>query len=328
MKFKLTILPHIKLLVTTCGLQVTCAIFGGFSVVSMISKAFFLRALYMRKPKLAIKEIANKEKTTGEKPTSALGKVAKAFESIPEVLLTYTRQSVVAAAFGMALLFMTVMGFDGLAVGYGQSSGLSDVVLGAFRSYGSAMGILGALSYAFFERRLGVRTTGLLGLTCQQMCLIAAVTSIWLPGSPFDPKGYFHGMQNWWSRGASLSSNLDTTTPSHGAQNLDSIITFLVGIATARFGLWMADLSIVHIMQEGVPESDRNTVFGVHNALCQTFSLLKDILVIILPDPSTFGICILISYAFVTSGYLSFVYYLLRVGLSMILQLYSISKLS
>ncbi|EPB71289.1 hypothetical protein ANCCEY_09622 [Ancylostoma ceylanicum] len=37
----------------------------------------------------------------------------------------------------------------------------------------------------------------------------------------------------------------------------------------------MADLSIVHIMQEGVPESDRNTVFGVHNALCQTFSLLK-----------------------------------------------------
>ncbi|KIH47307.1 hypothetical protein ANCDUO_22635 [Ancylostoma duodenale] len=80
----------------------------------------------------------------------------------------------------------------------------------------------------------------------------------------------------------------------------------------------MADLSIVHIMQERVPESDRNTVFGVHNALCQTFSLLKDILVIILPDPSTFGICILISYAFVTSGYLSFVYYLLKVGFLLI----------
>lgn len=76
-------------------------------------------------------------------------------------------------------------------------------------------------------------------------------------------------------------------------QSLDSIITFLSGIATARFGnestitdgsrstpmyslgLWMADLSIIHIMQEGVPEGDRNTVFGVHNALCQTFSVLK-----------------------------------------------------
>ncbi|RCN37112.1 Ferroportin1 [Ancylostoma caninum] len=139
----------------------------------MISKAFFLRALYVRKPQLAVKETTDKKKVTDEKPTSALGKVAQAFESIPDVLLTYTRQSVVAAAFGMALLFMTVMGFDGLAVGYGQSSGLSDVVLGAFRSYGSAMGILGALSYAFFERRLGVRTTGLVGLTVNDFGLHA-----------------------------------------------------------------------------------------------------------------------------------------------------------
>ncbi|KAK6758012.1 hypothetical protein RB195_015685 [Necator americanus] len=304
------------LLVTTCGLRVTCAIFGGFSIVSMTSKAFFLRALYLREPQLAVKDTAALEENTEKKATTAMGKIARAFESIPEVLLTYTRQSVVAAAFGMALLFMTVMGFDGLAVGYGQSSGLSDVVLGAFRSYGSAMGILGALSYAFFERRLGVRKTGLLGLTCQQLCLIAAVISIWLPGSPFDPKGFFNGatIKDWWSRGAPSSSlpNVHTTEYGKREQSLDSILTFLIGIATARYGLWMADLSIIHIMQEGVPESDRNTVFGVHNALCQTFSLLKDILVIILPDPATFGICILISYGFVTTGYFSFVYYLIR----------------
>uniref|UniRef100_A0A0K0CYF2 Solute carrier family 40 member n=1 Tax=Angiostrongylus cantonensis TaxID=6313 RepID=A0A0K0CYF2_ANGCA len=77
-------------------------------------------------------------------------------------------------------------------------------------------------------------------------------------------------------------------------KNMTSILTFLSGIATARFGnrilqffknrinkstvlgLWMADLSIIHIMQDGVPESNRNTVFGVHNALCQTFSVLKN----------------------------------------------------
>ncbi|KHJ82163.1 hypothetical protein OESDEN_18145 [Oesophagostomum dentatum] len=188
--------------------------------------------------------------------------------------MTYTRQSVVAAAFGMALLFMTVMGFDGLAVGYGESSGLSDFEVGAFRSYGSVMGILGAMSYAFFERRIGVRSTGLLGLTCQQICLVAAVISIWLPGSPFDPKGYFHGNPSQEVVHVdSLSSSTTLLTPPN--RSLDSIITFLVGIATARFGLWMADLSITHIMQEGVPESDRNTVFGLHNALCQTFSLLK-----------------------------------------------------
>ncbi|KAK5970328.1 Solute carrier family 40 protein, partial [Trichostrongylus colubriformis] len=266
-------------LVTAWDLQVTCAIFGAFSLVSMASKALLLRALYIRQPKLAHKE----RKEAEQKGQGKTGVVA-VLESIPDVLRTYFRQTVIAAAFGMALLFMTVMGFDGLAVGYGQSAGLSDFVLGAFRSYGSAMGILGALSYAFVERRLGVRKAGLLGLTCQQICLIVAVISIWLPGSPFDPQGYFHGR--------TTQSPVSQSGEVGNAQSLDSIITFLSGIATARF----------EIMNAGVRK-----LVETHYRF-----QIQDVLVIILPDPSTFGICILISYGFVTSGYLSFVYYLIK----------------
>ncbi|VDM54333.1 unnamed protein product [Angiostrongylus costaricensis] len=159
-------------------------------------------------------------------------KMVAVVTSTSHVLQTYGRQSVVAAAFGMALLFMTAMGFDGVRN--------NDAFL-------HPMGILGALSYALFERRFGVRKTGLLGLTCQQFCLIAAVISIWLPGSPFDPKEYFYN---------------ETMKVGHVCSRIE-------------LRLWMADLSIIHIMQESVPESDRNTVFGVHNALCQTFSILK-----------------------------------------------------
>ncbi|KAE9417794.1 hypothetical protein Angca_003217, partial [Angiostrongylus cantonensis] len=305
----------VGILVTACGLRLTCAIFGAFGVVSMVLKAFLLRVFFIRTPLLAVRI----QRVEGSQNLAVV-------TSTSNVLQTYRRQSVVAAAFAMALLFMTVMGFDGLAVGYGQSAHLPDIVLGAFRSYGSAMGILGALSYAVFERRFGVRKTGLLGLTCQQFCLIAAVISIWLPGSPFDPKEYFCNktikescfqMNQTFSDGNIASSgslqNMKRLLPmGSDLKNMTSILTFLSGIATARFGLWMADLSIIHIMQDGVPESNRNTVFGVHNALCQTFSVLKDVLVIILPDPSTFGICILISYSFVTSAYLSFIYYLIK----------------
>ncbi|VDM82956.1 unnamed protein product [Strongylus vulgaris] len=134
----------------------------------MLSKAFFLRSLYKKNPALAIKEnkgTDGKNKSNENKPATLSQKIAEALKSIPNVISTYIHQTVVAAAFGMALLFMTVMGFDGLAVGYGESSGLSDAVVGAFRSYGSVMGILGALSYAFFERKLGVRSAGLLGFT-------------------------------------------------------------------------------------------------------------------------------------------------------------------
>ncbi|WKY13800.1 hypothetical protein Q1695_004550 [Nippostrongylus brasiliensis] len=51
----------IGLLVTVSGLRVTCAIFGSFSLVSMASKAFFLRALYIRTPQLAQKQQEQKE---------------------------------------------------------------------------------------------------------------------------------------------------------------------------------------------------------------------------------------------------------------------------
>jgi hypothetical protein len=39
-----------------------------------------------------------------------------------------------------------------------------------------------------------------------------------------------------------------------------SIITLLVSIVAARFGLWLTDLSITQIMQEGVEEQYRGTV--------------------------------------------------------------------
>lgn len=37
----------------------------------------------------------------------------------------------------------------------------------------------------------------------------------------------------------------------------------------------MADLSISQIMQETVPERERNTVFGVEDSIAQFFSVLK-----------------------------------------------------
>ncbi|GMT15275.1 hypothetical protein PFISCL1PPCAC_6572, partial [Pristionchus fissidentatus] len=245
------------------------------------------------------------------------------------VLATYYRQPVFPAALGMALLFMTVLGFDGLAIGYGESVGLPENVLGFFRSFGSAAGVAGAIMYAVFERHFGVRKTGVIGLMLQEVCLVPVVISIWLPGSPWDPSSYFSTLNwsSWWQ------SFLDSFAPSPDSPTasppppstvdwsswttsdgtcLTSIFVFLVGLAASRFGLWMADLAITHIMQIATPESQRNTVFGVHNAICQAFSVMKDLLVIILPSPNTFGICILISFGFVCSGFAAFAYYIFK----------------
>lgn len=74
----------------------------------------------------------------------------------------------------------------------------------------------------------------------------------------------------------------------------------------------MSDLSITQVMQEDIPEEHRGSVFGVESALCLLFSVGKDILAILLPDPRTFGFLIIISVSCVFAGFVMYVYYCLR----------------
>ncbi|GMR51751.1 hypothetical protein PMAYCL1PPCAC_21946 [Pristionchus mayeri] len=322
-------------LLSFVSLKIACIVLAVCSVISLIIKASLLYVLYGNNERLRVKgdpEDPSEEETPkvveaeANKPS-----LAKRIATLFSVLSTYYAQSVFPAALGMALLFMTVMGFDGLAIGYGESVGLPENILGLFRSFGSAAGVAGAIMYAVFERRFGVMRTGMIGMILQECCLIVAVVSIWLPGSPFNPAAYFDTLtwSSWWQAFVdSFSPSPDAPTASppppskidwsnwttSDGTSVASIFSFFAGIATARFGLWMADLAITHIMQLATPESQRNTVFGVHNAICQAFSVMKDLLVIVLPDPSTFGICILISFAFVCSGFAAYVYYVVKVG--------------
>jgi len=80
-----------------------------------------------------------------------------------------------------------------------------------------------------------------------------------------------------------------------------SIVLLLAGITTARFGLWIADLSVNQILQ-GVEDGIRGTVNGVQISMNMIFDTCKFLLVIIFPLPETFGILICISYIAIFSG--------------------------
>ena len=107
----------------------------------------------------------------------------------------------------------------------------------------------------------------------------------------------------------------------------DSLFSLFSGIALARFGrtkhkfppfiknklvgLWLTDLAITQIMQESVVEEKRGTIFGVENALCQFFSVSKDIIAILLPDSKTFGLLVFVSVGAVAAAFLLFLCHLL-----------------
>ncbi|KAI1720422.1 ferroportin1 (FPN1) domain-containing protein [Ditylenchus destructor] len=355
------------------GYRLACLVFVAWNFVSWAAERYLLSKVYSQVEELAVRErnvqdmsdpqfkeeidiLLKKESSASKSSSANMGvKFVRCWRRLErrtgKALSAYRRQQVFFAAIGLALLYMTVLGFDGLALSYGKSQYLPDNVLGAFRSVGSVLGICGALSYTIFERRIGVRNTGFLGLSIQQGFLWLCLVSIWLPGSPFDPSGYARSwtFEGWIRSSANAFSGSRIEDPAAGrtlsllrneslssteilplkiisntgsinwsdwtidGHPVVSVVVFFCGITFARLGLWMADLSITQLMQESIAEEERNTVFGAQNAFCQLFSVLKDIVVILFPDPRTFGLLIAMSVGFVALGFFSYCCYLIKI---------------
>lgn len=311
-----------------------------WNVISWIIEFILLKKLYNSVPHLSTRSRKNidtgiplldsKYKNSNNDENKKVVKL-----SFYSMLKTYFGQPVFLAAFSLALLYFTVLGFDGLGIGYAKTMGLPEVWIGYSRFIGSALGVLSAFIYPFIQKCIGTEKTSLLGFIFQIVCLLFAVVSIFLPGSPFDPKEFYDtfNLSTWFKNifsGATfvrmsgkitgdesdnlllstsktiinttsiMSSNndkkmIDDSNIFGLSSNPSSVLIFLFGIITARFGLWLIDIGITQIMQENIPESQRGTVFGVQGS-----------------DVRTFGILIIISVLAVIIGfifYLSFLSY-------------------
>ena len=83
----------------------------------------------------------------------------------------------------------------------------------------------------------------------------------------------------------------------------------MAGIITARYGLWVSDLTITQVLQENVLEEHRGIIGGVQNGINSAMDTIKFILVIVLPEQETFGWLITASFTFVCFGAISYIYY-------------------
>lgn len=108
-----------------------------------------------------------------------------------EAWKTYRSYNVSWAGMGIALFYMTVMGFDSITSGYGYTIGVPEYMIGVMRAMGSIAGIIGTLVYPYMHRKVGLERTGLYAVSFDITCLMLCIASIWAPGSPFDYK-YYH----------------------------------------------------------------------------------------------------------------------------------------
>ncbi|CAI4228756.1 unnamed protein product [Auanema sp. JU1783] len=268
-----------------------CLIIIAWNILSWVVETSVMMWIYSVTPELK----RTKEKETEEQPTSAFTK--------------YFRQKAILPMFGLSMLYMTVLGFDNLALSYGTSQGMKAGTIGYFRAAGSLLGFCGSASYAILERIIGVLMTGFLGLTLQNIFINFCSVSVFLPGNTFNITGYLNTLdaQTWFDT-AKLhvfgeNGTQPTDVPMANMEYTSSIFVFFLGITLARFGLWIADPAIVQIMQETIPEDERYSVNAVQNVFCEFFSILKDVLVIAFPVTAAFGCLIILSCVFVFIGY-------------------------
>lgn len=320
-----------------------------WNVVSMMLEYYLLRSIYKSTPELAIKHLNDPEKDTAhplvtdassnvrnedvvesfqdvelERPPDNLcSRIKKHMADFGNAWTTYFKHPIFPAGLGLACLYMTVLAFDGITIGYAYSQGVTEAILGALGGAGAIVGIVSTLFYPVLRKKIGIERTGLIGFFAEVSSLVFCVVAVWAPGSPFDPQYILSSTRSntlnvTWPENLDFNSSLtgdsqlissNSTTGEPEQHNYTSVILMMTGIIGARFGLWLVDLSVNQILQEEVEESNRGAINGVQHALNMFMDLIKYGLVILLPSPETFGFLSLVSFTVICAGWASYAVY-------------------
>ncbi|XP_067931981.1 solute carrier family 40 member 1-like [Watersipora subatra] len=258
------------------------------------------------------------------KCTAVCKKLFSVFFTLKTGWSVYFSYRVKYAGMGLAALYMTVLGFDNITIGYANSQGATPAAIGGMMSAGAVTGIVATFVYPKMRNSIGVERAGLVGSAAQILCLLLSLLSVWVPGSPFNlspqtSENVTNGVTepiNLTEYG-NLLPNVTVVSPVEPSVSKFSLVFLMAGIITSRFGLWTFDLSVNQLLIERVNQSQRGIVNGVQSSLNMLMDLLKYILVIAVPDPRHFGILICLSFLFIILGGVSFFIYCGKMGVKL-----------
>uniref|UniRef100_A0A3Q3VLN4 Solute carrier family 40 member n=1 Tax=Mola mola TaxID=94237 RepID=A0A3Q3VLN4_MOLML len=237
----------------------------------------------------------------------------------------YYRQPVFLAGMGLAFLYTTVLGFDCITTGYAYTQGISGSLLSLLMGVSAITGLMGTVMFTRLRKTYGLVNTGIISSCIHLGCLLLCVCSVFAPGSPMDlsllmpyitSNSSSEGGSNQpllpdrssihWTNNTVLFENVPSGTV---PESYISIILLFLGVITARIGLWSFDLTVTQLLQENICESERGVVNGVQSSMNYLMDLLHFIMVISAPQPQHFGILVIISVLFITTGHTMYFLY-------------------
>uniref|UniRef100_A0A3P8T0Z4 Solute carrier family 40 member n=1 Tax=Amphiprion percula TaxID=161767 RepID=A0A3P8T0Z4_AMPPE len=318
---------------------VGCGFILGWNLVSLIVEFFFLSRVYRIVPALSVKPpVVDVDQTylqRIERRSQGMGRSLVHLKEITNLPLcfrrfrwlvstckdgwrAYYRQPVFLAGMGLAFLYTTVLGFDCITTGYAYTQGISGSLLSLLMGVSAITGLMGTVMFTRLRKTYGLVNTGIISSCLHLGCLLLCVCSVFAPGSPMDlsllmpyitsnsspllpDRSSIH-----WTNNTVLFDNVPSGT---APESYISIILLFLGVITARIGLWSFDLTVTQLLQENICESERGVVNGVQSSMNYLMDLLHFIMVISAPQPQHFGILVIISVLFITTGHTMYFLY-------------------
>ncbi len=248
----------------------------------------------------------------------------------------YFKQGLICiAGVAVAIRSMSLLGFDYLTIAYAKNQGLTEFAISIIEAVGSVSCILGVLTFPLLHNKfkLSLIVSALIGFIVELVFIVVALSSIWLPGSPFElykDGGNHVGCVEGHLQQSNTMSLVSSNSAIGKESDIDhfifsgnfftkscnsyvSVLVLLFSIAASRFGLCLFDLSIQQLIQETIPETERGIFSGMQIALNMIFDLLTYGLAIFLPKMETFGYLVIYSVCCV---FFSFLLYCLFVFLA------------
>uniref|UniRef100_A0A672ZMK3 Solute carrier family 40 member n=1 Tax=Sphaeramia orbicularis TaxID=375764 RepID=A0A672ZMK3_9TELE len=301
---------------------VGCGFILGWNLVSLIVEFFFLSRVYRIVPALSVKPPVVEEDQAYLQRVERRGSAGmqRLFTTSLFILIlgkihalkshhnctckdgwrAYYRQPVFLAGMGLAFLYTTVLGFDCITTGYAYTQGISGSLLSLLMGVSAITGLMGTVMFTRLRKTYGLVNTGIISSCLHLGCLLLCVSSVFAPGSPMDLSLLM----------PYITSNSSSELGGMAApESYISIILLFLGVITARIGLWSFDLTVTQLLQENICESERGVVNGVQSSMNYLMDLLHFIMVISAPQPQHFGILVIISVLFITTGHTMYFMY-------------------
>uniref|UniRef100_A0A672ZMT1 Solute carrier family 40 member n=1 Tax=Sphaeramia orbicularis TaxID=375764 RepID=A0A672ZMT1_9TELE len=325
---------------------VGCGFILGWNLVSLIVEFFFLSRVYRIVPALSVKPpVVEEDQAYLQRPhpltegncnthlhLKEITNLPLCFRRFRWLVSTckdgwraYYRQPVFLAGMGLAFLYTTVLGFDCITTGYAYTQGISGSLLSLLMGVSAITGLMGTVMFTRLRKTYGLVNTGIISSCLHLGCLLLCVSSVFAPGSPMDLSLLMpYITSNSSSEGGSNQPLLPDRSSIHWTNNTVlfdnvpsgaapesyiSIILLFLGVITARIGLWSFDLTVTQLLQENICESERGVVNGVQSSMNYLMDLLHFIMVISAPQPQHFGILVIISVLFITTGHTMYFMY-------------------